>query len=241
MPATTAGSHLGLDTHANRPAANAAGQPVGALYSCSTHGLVYKTDGSTWATWATLGTAASGSITASGYTQSTAKILGRSTASTGAIEEIGVGTGLSLAGGTLSATGGGGGTITTGGAVLSGGVVNIASMAAFTDVLSASLAAGTWIGFATLMCLQTAGGTSGWDAKIWESGGPTVYGAGDVTVAAGVGLRAMLSIVTQPFVLGGTTTVKISVRAQGNPNLSVSDVTTVGTAKASNLLFIKTA
>lgn len=55
MPATITGSHLGLDTHANRPAANAAGQPIGALYSCSTHGLIYKTDGSTWSTYATLG------------------------------------------------------------------------------------------------------------------------------------------------------------------------------------------
>ena len=55
MPATIAGSHLGIDTHANRPAANAAGQPIGALYSCSTHGLIYKTDGSTWSTYATLG------------------------------------------------------------------------------------------------------------------------------------------------------------------------------------------
>lgn len=54
MPATIAGSHLGIDTHANRPAANAAGQPIGALYSCSTHGLIYKTDGSTWSTYATL-------------------------------------------------------------------------------------------------------------------------------------------------------------------------------------------
>jgi hypothetical protein len=55
MPATIAGSHLGIDTHANRPAANAAGQPIGALYSCSTHNLIYKTDGSSWATWGTLG------------------------------------------------------------------------------------------------------------------------------------------------------------------------------------------
>src|ERR1041385_8827028 len=54
MPATIAGSHLGIDRHANRPAANAAGQPIGALYSCSTHGLIYKTDGSTWSTYATL-------------------------------------------------------------------------------------------------------------------------------------------------------------------------------------------
>lgn len=51
MTATVAGIHLGLDTHANRPAANTV--PDGSLYSCSTHGLIYKSDygGNSWATW----------------------------------------------------------------------------------------------------------------------------------------------------------------------------------------------
>jgi hypothetical protein len=48
--------------------------------------------------------AASGSITTSGLTQSTARILGRTTASTGAIEEITIGSGLSLSAGELSST-----------------------------------------------------------------------------------------------------------------------------------------
>jgi hypothetical protein len=52
--------------------------------------------------------AASGSITSSGLTQATARILGRTTASTGAVEEIQIGSGLSLSAGELSATGGGG-------------------------------------------------------------------------------------------------------------------------------------
>jgi hypothetical protein len=51
-----------------------------------------------------LGGASSGSITASGLTQSTARILGRTTASTGAIEEIQIGSGLSLSAGELSST-----------------------------------------------------------------------------------------------------------------------------------------
>src|SRR5687768_4470705 len=55
MPATVAGIHLGPDTHANRPAANASGPPVGALYMCSDHLLIYQTDGSAWSTWATVG------------------------------------------------------------------------------------------------------------------------------------------------------------------------------------------
>jgi hypothetical protein len=39
--------------HASRPAANAVG--AGSLYSCATHSLVYQSDGSSWSTWATLG------------------------------------------------------------------------------------------------------------------------------------------------------------------------------------------
>lgn len=57
---------------------------------------------------ATAGTdyAAVGSITTSGITQTTGKMLGRTTASTGAIEEINIGSGLSLSAGTLSNTAG---------------------------------------------------------------------------------------------------------------------------------------
>jgi hypothetical protein len=52
--------------------------------------------------------AASGSITTSGLTQATARILGRTTASAGSIEEIQIGSGLSLSAGELSATSSGG-------------------------------------------------------------------------------------------------------------------------------------
>lgn len=45
---------------------------------------------------------APGAITTSGLTMATARILGRTTASTGAVEEIGVGTGLSLSAGSLT-------------------------------------------------------------------------------------------------------------------------------------------
>jgi hypothetical protein len=37
-------------THAARPAANTVG--TGSLYACSTHSLIYQSDGSSWATWA---------------------------------------------------------------------------------------------------------------------------------------------------------------------------------------------
>lgn len=46
--------HLLEGDHASRPAASAV--PQGTLYSCTTHSLIYQSDGtSAWSTWATLG------------------------------------------------------------------------------------------------------------------------------------------------------------------------------------------
>lgn len=59
----------------------------------------------TAATSASSSFATSGAVTGNGNTMATGKILGRSTASTGAIEEITVGTGLNLSAGVLSASG----------------------------------------------------------------------------------------------------------------------------------------
>jgi hypothetical protein len=56
------------------------------------------------ATAADVGAAATGAIGSSGLTMTTGKILGRSTAGTGAVEEITLGTGLSFNGGTLNGT-----------------------------------------------------------------------------------------------------------------------------------------
>ncbi|CAB4161281.1 hypothetical protein UFOVP732_42 [uncultured Caudovirales phage] len=56
---------------------------------------------------ANIGAAASGAVGSSGLTMNTARLLGRTTAGSGAVEEISVGTGLTLAGGTLTASGGG--------------------------------------------------------------------------------------------------------------------------------------
>ena len=53
MASTTLPGVLLTGNHAGRPAATAVG--TGALYSCTTHGLVYQSDGASWSTWATLG------------------------------------------------------------------------------------------------------------------------------------------------------------------------------------------
>lgn len=55
MADTTLPALLDTGTHAARPAASAVG--TGALYSCTDHSLIYQTDGSSWTTWATLGSA----------------------------------------------------------------------------------------------------------------------------------------------------------------------------------------
>jgi len=57
------------------------------------------------------GVAVAGAIGSSGLTMQAARLAGRTTAGTGAIEEISVGTGLTLSAGTLSATGGSGGAL----------------------------------------------------------------------------------------------------------------------------------
>jgi hypothetical protein len=58
-PATVPGILL-TGIHSARPSTASAG----ALYSCTTHGLVYQSDGAgTWTTWATLGITGIGSLT----------------------------------------------------------------------------------------------------------------------------------------------------------------------------------
>src|SRR5688572_24967081 len=59
---TTFTGHVLTGTHAARPAASAV--PEGALYSCTTHSLVYQSNLTAWSTWATLsGLADQGSFT----------------------------------------------------------------------------------------------------------------------------------------------------------------------------------
>lgn len=75
---------------------------------------------------------APGAITTSGLTQATAKLLGRTTAATGAVEEISVGTGLTMSAGSLTATGTGG-TVTTTGSPASGNLTKFSGATAVTN------------------------------------------------------------------------------------------------------------
>lgn len=67
-----------------------------------TSGFLKKTAADTWALDTNV--AASGAITSSGLTMSTNRLLGRSSAGTGAVQEITLGTGFSISGGEISYT-----------------------------------------------------------------------------------------------------------------------------------------
>ncbi len=103
--AAAARTNLGLGTIATQ-AASAVAITGGSVTGITDLAVA---DGGTGASTAAnartnLGAAASGAATASGLTMATSRLLGRTTASTGAIEEISVGSGLTLSGGSLSAT-----------------------------------------------------------------------------------------------------------------------------------------
>lgn len=64
MTATVPGI-LATGIHADRPAATAV--ESGSLYSCTTHDLIYQSDGASWSTWATVGGAGAGAPASAPY------------------------------------------------------------------------------------------------------------------------------------------------------------------------------
>lgn len=87
MAATVTGIHLGPDTHANRPAADA--PPVGAFYYCSDHDLIYITDGSSWSTWADNSGGGGGDITADDAWVAKGDLIGGTGEDTAGIVSVG--------------------------------------------------------------------------------------------------------------------------------------------------------
>lgn len=82
-----------------------------------------------------------GAATGCGITMTTARLLGRTTASTGAIEQITVGSGLALSAGVLSTTGSGSGTVTSVSVVTANGVSGSVATATTTPAITLTLGA----------------------------------------------------------------------------------------------------
>jgi hypothetical protein len=165
-----------------------------------------------------------GAITGSGLTMSTARLLGRSTASSGAIEEITLGSGLTLTAGTLSATGGGG----------SGDVVGPASSvdsrpALFDGTTGKLLKQGNaTLGDAAYKNTGTTAGTvaAGDDARMTNARTPTVHASTHLTGGADAIQAATAS---QP---GLATAAQITKLDGIETGADVTDATNVAAAGA---------
>ena len=148
-----------------------------------------------------------GAATSSGLTMATARLLGRTTASTGAIEEISVGTGLSLSGGSLTATGGSG-SLTSATADQSADVTLSGDTIADATGASISLAAGTWVIIAAL-CISCSSGSTYCLMAITDGSNNKVFEARDSVSTTSPTTLNGHAIVTP----GSTTTYKLRGQA----------------------------
>jgi hypothetical protein len=151
--------------------------------------------------------AATGAVGSTGITQNTARILGRTTAGVGAIEEITVGSGLSLSAGTLTATGGGGGPAPI--QATETGTQTVSSSTP-TSVLSATITPSTSskrVKITVSGYVATTNTTSGW-ANIYRNSTPVLQGdtagsrqrcmAGFFSTNTGIGYPLSLSVIDSP-------------------------------------------
>ena len=103
------------------------------------------------------------------------RLLGRSTAGAGVVEEITVGSGLSLSGGTLTASGGGSGTVTDVSVVTANGVSGSVATSTTTPAITLTL------GAITPTSVAATGTVTGSNLSGTNTGDQTITLTGDVT------------------------------------------------------------
>jgi hypothetical protein len=223
-------------------------QAVAAWWAASTStvGKALATSADAAAGRATLGAAASGAIGSSGLTMATARLLGRSTAGTGAPEEVSIGSGLSLSGGVLTATTAGAGTVTS---------VGISAPTGFSVTGSPVTASGTLaLAFSAGYSLPTTASQAQWDTAYsernqWNGGatglvaatGRTSLGLGSAALSASSDFAAALHTQAASTITGLATVATSGAYADlgGRPTLGTAaplDVAAAGDASAAQVV-----
>lgn len=160
------------------------------------------------ATAATDYVAPSAYASANGLTMSTARLLGRTTAATGAAEEITVGSGLTLSAGTLTSTGSGG-TVTT------------------VSVVSANGFAGSVTNASTTPAITISTSITG-----ILSGNGTAISAATTTGSGSVVLATSPSLTTPTLGIASATSInKVAITAPAtSATITIADGSTLSTA-----------
>ena len=169
--------------------------------------------GGTVTSIATAGLISGGPITTTGTistSMNTNRLVGRSTAGTGIMEEITVGSGLSLSGGTLSATGGGGTFPFNGSAVITGSLLVSGSGITVTGSLNVSQGI-------TGSLFGTASYVSG---SVFTSTNPAL--SSSYALSASYTLSASYASTASIATFAITSSYPISVTGSGNTLYSVS-------------------
>jgi len=165
---------------------------------------------------------------ANGLTMATARLLGRTTAGTGAAEEISVAGGLTLSGGVLT---GASGTVTsvtgTAPVVSSGGTTPAISMAAATASVNGYLTSTDWTTFNGKQAALVSG------TNIKTVGGVSLLGSGDVgTIGVAYGGTGAATL-TSGYLLKGNGTSAVSASVIYDDGSSVGIGTTSLSARFS--------
>lgn len=171
--------------------------------------------------------ASTGSATSAGLTMATARLLGRTTASTGAIEEISIGSGLSLSGGVLANTASGGTVSVTGAGALTSTALVTGGGTTFVQTPSATATMDSSGNISTPGNIITGAGSS--------EAGNMALGQGTATAVATstVQIQAPTSVTGYNLVLPGAAGDGVRV---GSNSSNVVTESFVGTTGSGNII-----
>lgn len=110
------------------------------------------------------------------------------------------------------------------------------STSVYTDVLTVSLVAGTWLVYVDLL-VQANGGATGVVGKLWD--GSTVYESSEHVVGSNLWAE-QFQIIARPITLVSTTSIKISLKTNVGAKVLADTFTfATGSGKASRMFGLR--